>query len=85
MSDEDFKEKMLQHVTDTEKFQARMTTAIFGDEQAKIKGLAQRQSDTEDYIENDKKFKQKVAGGLFVVSIAGVPLWEWVKHKLLGM
>lgn len=85
MSEEEFRAKQISHMEASEKFQARMTTAIFGDEQAKIKGLAQRQQDSEDYIEKDKKFKAKVAGGLFVVSVAGVPLWEWLKKHFLGL
>lgn len=82
MSEDEFKVKMLAHAESQEKFQQKVSTALFGDQDAQIPGLAKRVSDSEKYIEKDKKFKQKVAGGLFVISIAGVPITEWIKQKL---
>lgn len=79
MSDDDFKSKMLASQAEIHSQLMRLNTAVLGDEEAEIKGLAQRTKANEDYIEKDKAFKNKVAGGLFLA----VPLFgmvvEWVK------
>lgn len=85
MSDEEFKQTMLAHAKESKEFHAKVSTALFGDEDSEIIGVAKRVKNLETYKDADEKFKQKVAGGLFVISIAGVPLWEWIKHKFLGL
>lgn len=82
MSDEEFKTKALTHFEETRQFQDEMRVAVFGNERAQIPGLAKRVNELEEYKSKDERFKQKVAGGLFVISIAGVPFWEWVKKQI---
>lgn len=81
MSDDEFKSKMLKHAEESSKFQAKVSTALFGDEDSQIDGLALRVKNVEKYVEDDKKFKAKVAGGLFIsIPIVGA-IWEYIKHK----
>lgn len=75
------KEEFRVHAQKSSEFQQKVSTAIFGDKDAEILGLAKRVKDAENYIDEDKKFKAKVAGGLFIsIPIFGA-VWEWVKHK----
>lgn len=62
MSDEDFKAKAMVHFQEQKEFQIRMETAVLGDKDAGIKGLANRVSETEKYISRDKKMKWMGAG-----------------------
>jgi len=81
MSDEDFKLKMLRHAEESSKFQAKVSTALFGDEESQIPGVAKRLTDVEQYVKDDEKFKAKVAGGLFIsIPVIG-GIWEYIKHK----
>lgn len=70
---------MESEIHDIKKSLARIETAVIGDKQAGIEGLAERMHKAEKYQENDKKLKNKIAGGLFI----SVPLltlaWEFTK------
>jgi hypothetical protein len=48
---------------------ARLETSVMGDEKAGVKGIVKTQKEHSEYIEKDKKFKAKVAGGATVFGI----------------
>ncbi len=55
---------------------------LAGSEYDKSVGLVNRFEKIEKYIEGDKKFKQKVAGGVAVGTPVLVAICEYIKHKL---
>lgn len=85
MTDDEFKSVMVKHISDTEKFQQKVETALFGDDDSQIPGLAKRVHDNEKYIEKDKRFKQKMAGGVAVMTPALVLAWDWIKQHILNI
>lgn len=65
----------------------QLDRALKGDEYSGTKGMIQRQTETEQYIEQDKKIKQKIAGGILVLSAVGsVVIWGLTKlwDKIIG-
>ena len=57
----------------------KVVFAIYGDESAKVKGMADTLSEHEKYINGDRKFKW-VVGSTFLASSGG--LWAYVKSSL---
>ena len=58
----------------------RLEIAVLGDKPAGVSGLAKRVHDTEKYIEADKKFKARAAGGLGVLGVLwGLTIKFWDK------
>lgn len=58
--------------------------AVVGNLRLGNKGIVVRLQEAEDYIEKDKKFKQKVAGGIAVGTPILVVLWHKIQ-ALLGL
>ena len=60
----------------------RIETALLGDSEMQIDGMAKKVDSHEKYIERDKNMKAKVAGG----GIVAIPLlsefWHWIKEHL---
>jgi len=66
-------------MTDSEKLNA-VYNAIVGDNLGN-KGIVARMAEVEDYQEKDKKFKNRVAGGLFVANFGFATFWSYIlKH-----
>lgn len=65
----------------------QLDRAFQGDKYSGTKGIIERQTDIEKYIEQDKKIKQKIAGGILVLSAVGsVVIWGLTKlwDKIIG-
>jgi len=71
--------------TDQEKKLDEIYTAIVGNPNTGVTGLAQRVSKLEDYKETDEKLKAKVAGGLAIGTPILVGLYHWLLDHLLGL
>lgn len=60
----------------------RIETALLGDSEMRIDGMAKKVDLHERYIERDKNMKAKVAGA----GIVAIPLlseaWQWIKEHL---
>ena len=60
----------------------RIETALLGDSEMQIDGMAKKVDSHEKYIERDKNMKAKVAGA----GIVAIPLlsefWHWIKEHL---
>ena len=70
----------MNHVKETRDFHIKVDTALFGDDEAEIPGLAKRVKAAEKYIETDKKLKTKIAGGIAVGTPLLVVLWDRIQH-----
>lgn len=58
----------------------KIVFAIYGDDDAKIKGMADTLNEHEKYIKNDNNQKMRLAGGLMVVSALWFLLLDSVKQ-----
>lgn len=57
--------------------------AIVGNESIGHKGLIPRMQEVEKYQEKDRHFKNKIAGGVAVLTPALLAIWEWIKYKFV--
>lgn len=60
----------------------RIETALLGDSEMRIDGMAKKVDSHDKYIQKDKELKAKVAGA----GIVAIPLvseaWHWIKEHL---
>jgi hypothetical protein len=57
-------------------------TAIVGNEEMGHEGLVTRVKRHEKYIEDDRKFKNKVAGGVAVGTVAATGIWTFIREHV---
>lgn len=57
--------------------------AIVGNGPMGHKGLVSRMQDVEQYQTNDKRFKNRVAGGVAVGTPVLLAVWEYIKWKFI--
>jgi hypothetical protein len=62
----------------------RIERVLLGDEEAEQDGLVQKVKYHSQYIENDKKFRNKVLGGIAVGTPIFIIFWDKFLH-LIGM
>jgi len=80
MNTEDKIDEILKGQEECKQFLKRLETAVLGDKPAGVTGLAKRVHEAERYIEADKKFKARAAGGLGVVGVLwGLIIKFWDK------
>ena len=72
-------DKFIQAIHRIDKRVERIERVLLGDEEAEQDGLVQKVKYHSDYIENDKKFRNKVLGGIAV----GTPIFIVFGDKLL--
>ncbi len=66
-----------------EKLLRDVHTAIVGNEGIGHKGLVSRMQEVEEYQVKDKRFKNRIAGGVSVGTPFLLGLWEWIKYKFI--
>lgn len=60
----------------------RIETALLGDSEMRIDGMAKKVDSHEKYIERDKNMKAKVAGAGIVAVPLLSELWQWMKEHI---
>lgn len=69
-------EQMLATIHRIDKRVERIERVLLGDEEAEQDGLVQKVKHNSLYIENDKKFRNKVIGGIAVGTPIFIIFWE---------
>lgn len=59
--------------------------ALVGNETLGHRGIVSRINALEEYKENDKKLKNKIAGGVAVGSVIGGSIWTWISKHIFGL
>ena len=80
MSDNDFKREVLMGIAKLQNQVTRLNTAVMGDDESEIQGIAQRTKKNEDYIEADKKLKWMGAGIFLVIAAYASDLKDFITH-----
>ena len=73
VSDDD---KIIAAIHRIDKRVERIERVLLGDEEAEQDGLVHKVKDHSQYIENDKKFRNKVIGGIAVGTPIFIVFWE---------
>jgi len=71
--------------TDQEKKLDDIYTAIVGNQNTGVKGLASRVDSLEAYKESDEKLKGKIAGGLIIGTPILIGLYHWFLDHFFGI
>ena len=69
-------EMMMATIHRIDKRVERIERVLLGDEEAEQDGLVHKVKDHSQYIENDKKFRNKVLGGIAVGTPMFIVFWE---------
>jgi hypothetical protein len=69
-------EMMMATIHRIDKRVERIERVLLGDEEAEQDGLVHKVKDHSQYIENDKKFRNKVIGGIAVGTPIFIVFWE---------
>jgi hypothetical protein len=69
-------EMMMATIHRIDKRVERIERVLLGDEEAEQDGLVHKVKNHSDYIENDKKFRNKVIGGIAVGTPIFIVFWE---------
>jgi hypothetical protein len=69
-------EMMMATIHRIDKRVERIERVLLGDEEAEQDGLVHKVKDHSQYIENDKKFRNKVLGGIAVGTPIFIVFWE---------
>jgi len=69
-------DKFIQAIHRIDKRVERIERVLLGDEEAEQDGLVHKVKDHSQYIENDKKFRNKVLGGIAVGTPIFIVFWE---------
>ena len=81
VSDDD---KIIAAIHRIDKRVERIERVLLGDEEAEQDGLVHKVKNHSEYIENDKKFRNKVLGGIAVGTPFFIIIWDKLVH-LLGL
>lgn len=76
------KEDLLTAIHRMDKRGERIERILLGDEQAEQEGLVHKVKAHGKYIDNDKRLKAKIAGGVAVGTPLLVILWDRIQHWL---
>ena len=77
-------DKCIQAIHRIDKRVERIERVLLGDEEAEQDGLVHKVKNHSDYIENDKKFRNKVIGGIAVGTPIFIVLWDKLLH-IIGL
>lgn len=77
-------DKFIQAIHRIDKRVERIERVLLGDEEAEQDGLVHKVKNHSDYIENDKKFRNKVIGGIAVGTPIFIVLWDKLLH-IIGL
>lgn len=77
-------EQMLQTIHRIDKRVERIERVLLGDEEAEQDGLVHKVKYHSEYIENDKKFRNKVLGGIAVGTPIFIIFWDKLLH-IIGL
>ena len=69
-------DKFIQAIHRIDKRVERIERVLLGDEEAEQDGLVHKVKDHSQYIENNKKFRNKVLGGIAVGTPIFIVFWE---------
>ena len=73
-------EMMMATIHRIDKRVERIERVLLGDEEAEQDGLVQKVKYHSEYIENDKKFRNKVLGGIAVGTPIFIVFWDKLLH-----
>ena len=73
-------EMMMATIHRIDKRVERIERVLLGDEEAEQDGLVHKVKNHSDYIENDKKFRNKVLGGIAVGTPIFIVFWDKLLH-----
>lgn len=73
-------EMMMATIHRIDKRVERIERVLLGDEEAEQDGLVHKVKDHQQYIENDKKFRNKVLGGIAVGTPIFIVFWDKLLH-----
>jgi hypothetical protein len=73
-------EMMMATIHRIDKRVERIERVLLGDEEAEQDGLVHKVKNHSDYIENDKKFRNKVIGGIAVGTPIFIVFWDKLLH-----
>ena len=79
VSDDD---KFIQAIHRIDKRVERIERVLLGDEEAEQDGLVHKVKNHSQYIENDKKFRNKVLGGIAVGTPIFIVFWDKLLHVI---
>ena len=77
-------EMMMATIHRIDKRVERIERVLLGDEEAEQDGLVHKVKDHSQYIENDKKFRNKVIGGIAVGTPIFIVFWDKLLH-IIGL
>ncbi len=77
-------EMMMETIHRIDKRVERIERVLLGDEEAEQDGLVHKVKNHSDYIENDKKFRNKVIGGIAVGTPIFIVFWDKLLH-IIGL
>ena len=77
-------EMMMATIHRIDKRVERIERVLLGDEEAEQDGLVHKVKNHSDYIENDKKFRNKVIGGIAVGTPIFIVFWDKLLH-IIGL
>jgi hypothetical protein len=77
-------EMMMATIHRIDKRVERIERVLLGDEEAEQDGLVHKVKNHSDYIENDKKFRNKVLGGIAVGTPIFIVFWDKLLH-IIGL
>jgi hypothetical protein len=77
-------EMMMATIHRIDKRVERIERVLLGDEEAEQDGLVHKVKDHSQYIENDKKFRNKVLGGIAVGTPIFIVFWDKLLH-IIGL
>ena len=77
-------EMMMATIHRIDKRVERIERVLLGDEEAEQDGLVQKFKNHSEYIENDKKFRNKVIGGIAVGTPIFIVFWDKLLH-IIGL
>ena len=75
-------EMMMATIHRIDKRVERIERVLLGDEEAEQDGLVHKVKNHSDYIENDKKFRNKVLGGIAVGTPIFIVFWDKLLHVI---
>ena len=77
-------EMMMATIHRIDKRVERIERVLLGDEEAEQDGLVHKVKDHSQYIENNKKFRNKVIGGIAVGTPIFIVFWDKLLH-IIGL
>ena len=77
-------EMMMATIHRIDKRVERIERVLLGDEEAEQDGLVHKVKNHSDYIDNDKKFRNKVLGGIAVGTPIFIVFWDKLLH-IIGL